>query len=122
MSDIDVHWLEVDKETGEVYRFFVTEYGAPKYDSDSNLAMVPCHAEDMLDVPALKGQIYNFETGKTEDSDISWNYKLEIQLEQTDWMVIRHRDQLDLMVTPSMSPDEYRELLQWRESLRRDMR
>jgi len=118
----ETHWLEVDKRSGEIYRFFVDGQQIPKYKEEDVVTMVPVSPQDMIDVPSIEGQIYNFQTGQTEDSDISWNKKIVMQLDQTDWMVQRHIDQMHLGVEPSMPPDEYRELLLWRENLRRSHR
>jgi hypothetical protein len=118
----DVHWLEVDKETGEIYRFYVTDYGLSNIDDDAPVVLVPCRATDMIDVPTMQGQLYDFDTGKTLDSDISWNNKLKFQLTETDWIATRHRDQQDLGVNTTLTDEEYKEFLEWRESLRRDMR
>lgn len=75
--------------------------------------------------------------GKIKDSDnylflngkyVSKNKSLELQvtenhdarsyLVQTDWLVIRHRDQVDLGLETSLSDDEYRELLEKRQTAR----
>ena len=39
-------------------------------------------------------------------------------LADSDWMVIRHRDQVEGGVTPSLPPEKYAELLAYREALR----
>ena len=112
------HWLEVNKETGEIIRFFVDEFRIPEHPDDHILTMVPVETEDMLDTHVIQGQLYDFQTGKVVDSDLSWNTKLEQQLLQTDWLVTRHRDQVELGIETSMTADEYKELLEFRQNLR----
>lgn len=41
-----------------------------------------------------------------------------IYLEQTDWLVTRHRDQQTLSVVTSMTDDEYQDLLKKRQEAR----
>lgn len=42
-------------------------------------------------------------------------------LDKTDWKVTRHRDQLDIGITPSLTDEEYRVLLtkrqEWRDGI-----
>ncbi len=116
------HWLEVNKETTEIIRFFVDDIRIPSYDDDHILVVVPVESEDMIDTHIINGQLYDFQTGKVIDSDLSWNFKLEQQLIQTDWLVTRHRDEIDLGVETKLSESEYKDLLQFRQDLRKQSR
>ncbi len=116
------HWLEVNKETAEIIRFFVDDVHIPSYEDDHIFVMVPVESEDMLDTHIINGQLYDFQTGKVTDSDLSWNFKLEQQLIQTDWLVTRHRDEIDLGVETKLSESEYKDLLQFRQDLRKQSR
>lgn len=112
------HWLEVNKETREIIRFFVDDLHIPSYPDEHFLTMVPVESDDMVDTHIIQGQLYDFQTGKVVDSDLSWNFKLDQQLQQTDWLVTRHRDQVELGIETSLNEDEYKELLMFRQSLR----
>lgn len=112
------HWLEVNKETREIIRFFVDDLRIPSYEDEHHLVMVPVETEDMIDTHIVRGQLYNFQTGKVEDSDLSWNSKIEQELLNTDWLVTRHRDQVELGINTTLSDDEYKELLMYRQNLR----
>jgi len=66
----------------------------------------------------VEGQVFNPETGGIDDTELSLSVKAENELRLTDWKVIRHRDQVDLGATTSLTNDEYLELLQHRQNLR----
>ena len=46
------------------------------------------------------------------------NAEAKTYLDSTDWLVIRHKDQLDLGITPSLTDEEYKQLLTDRQSAR----
>ena len=111
-------WITVHKESQEVLEFFAEGITAPSYPTDHAIGVYPVEKEDMVDGHLTRGQIYNFETGKIEDTILSINLKCEHELRLTDWMVIRHRDQVDLCIDTSLSKEEYKELLERRQYLR----
>lgn len=46
------------------------------------------------------------------------NLEAQQFLDSTDWMVVRHRDQQDMGITPSMTGEEFQELLRKRQMAR----
>lgn len=42
-------------------------------------------------------------------------------LNATDWKVVRHRDQIDLNITPSLTNEEYITLLEYRQKAREEV-
>jgi hypothetical protein len=40
------------------------------------------------------------------------------KLYETDWMVVRHKDQLDLGIITTLTNDQYQKLLAYRQQLR----
>ena len=112
------HHLKVRKETGEIIEFFVQGYPPPNLPDDDEFGIFPVRPEDMIDDHIIQGQVYNIETYKVEDTQISLNKKAETFLNKTDWLVQRHREQVDLGIETSLSHQEYGELLNERQSVR----
>ena len=88
--------VKVKKDTGAIIEFFVQGYPPPTLDEDSEFIIYPVRPEDMIDDHIIQGQVYNPETYKVEDTQISLNKKAEGFLKDTDWLVQRHREQVDL--------------------------
>ena len=49
---------------------------------------------------------------------INTNIEAKNYLSDTDWLVIRHRDQLDLKLQTSLTEDQYHDLLNKRQAAR----
>ena len=90
----------------------------PEIPEDSPFAIYPVSPETMVDDGIINGQIYNVETGMVEDTQLSINLKAETELQKSDWMVNRHRDQKDMGIPTSLSEQDFIELLKWRQHLR----
>ena len=115
------HLISVVKQTGEVLEFFAGGEGAPTYSLDHPIAIYPVEPEDLIDGHITRGQRYNDQTGRVEETVLSINLKCETFLKQSDWLVTRHRDQRDLGIETSLTQDDYLNVLrqrqQWREMI-----
>lgn len=112
------HHIKVYKETGEIVEFFVQGYPPPILDENSDFEIYPLRPEDMVDDHIISGQVFNQETFKVEDTQISLNTKYENFLNQTDWIVSRHREQVELGEKTSLTSEEYTGLIQERQRIR----
>lgn len=54
----------------------------------------------------------------TLETQINTNAEARKYLKNTDWLVIRHRDQVDLALETSLTEDEYKEILEKRQEAR----
>lgn len=113
-----IHHIQVKKDTGEIVDFWASGIPVPEIPEDNPFAIYPISPENMVDDGIINGQIYNIETGMVEDTQLSINLKAETELQKSDWMVNRHRDQKDLGVPTSLTDQDYIELLKWRQHLR----
>ena len=110
--------VKVVKETGEIVEYYVEGIPVPELDENDFLAIYPLTSDDMIDNAIIRGQVYNAETGKIEDTVLSINIKCEDKLKQSDWMILRHIEQRTLGHKTSISESEFMDLLVWRQSLR----
>src|SRR5512145_2151148 len=74
----------------------------------------------MDDPFSVLGKTYSngefIETAPTaEEKQWENNFNHRLYLRDTDWMVIRHREQLDAGITPSLTDAEYAELMAKRQ-------
>tara|TARA_R110002167_G_scaffold135451_3_gene321924 strand:- start:552 stop:881 length:330 start_codon:yes stop_codon:yes gene_type:complete len=82
-------------------------------DNSDNAIMV--HESGKLDSTLLGKGFYVVLDNKIGFSNKYWAID---RLKRTDWKVTKHRDQIALNITPSMTDEEYQSLLQNRESWR----
>ena len=73
------------------------------------------HEEGKLDSVLLGRGFYVLTNGRISFSDKYWAID---RLKRTDFKVTRHRDQIALGITPSLTDEEYQELLTNRQAWR----
>lgn len=113
--------IKILKRTGEIMDFWAEGIPVEDLPDTSDYEIIPLVREDLLDEAIIRGQIFNTKTRKIEDTVFSRNLKAEQFLKDTDWVVTRHRDQLDMGMKPSMSHHEFMELLQIRQRKREEI-
>ena len=115
---IQMMHIKVLKRTGEIMDFWAEGIPVEDLPETSDYEVIPLLREDLLDESLIRGQVFNMKTRKIEDTVFSRNLKAEQFLKDTDWVVMRHRDQLDAGMQTSMTQNEYLELLQIRQHKR----
>lgn len=115
---IQMMHIKVLKRTGEILDFWAEGIPVEDLPETSDFEVIPLLREDLLDESLIRGQVFNMKTRKIEDTVFSRNLKAEQFLKDTDWVVMRHRDQLDAGMQTSMTQNEYLELLQIRQHKR----
>jgi hypothetical protein len=113
--------IKVLKTTGEIMDFWAEGIPVEDLPETSDFEIVPLLREDLDDGALIRGQIFNMKTRKIEDTVFSRNLKAEQFLKDTDWVVTRHRDQLMLGIKPSMTSEEFMELLRIRQAKREEI-
>lgn len=113
--------IKVLKKTGEIMDFWAEGIPVEDLPDTSDYEVVPLLREELLDEGIIRGQIFNTKTRKIEDTVFSRNLKAEQLLKDTDWMVTRHRDQLDMGIKTSMTHNEFLELLHIRQAKREEI-
>lgn len=98
--DDDNNWYEIPEELLEV--------GYPFYVLENSVLRAPTPEEKDQD-------LYELNTPMVK-SDLSRN--IELFLNQTDWLVTRHRDQVDAGSTTSLTTTEFQDLVNYRGYLR----
>ena len=66
----------------------------------------------------VQGQVFDVETGAIIDTATSLAHAARDDLNNSDWKVIRHRDQVDAGIPTSLTDEEYQSLLAWRQERR----
>jgi len=81
------------------------------------------------DLPAIQWCLENFEMIKQkalereaamigDEDQYTWNNERLTALSMTDWMVLRHRDQVELQQPTTLTSEQYQQLLVYRQQLR----
>ena len=71
--------------------------------------------DGIIDEDIIRDGAYEVVDGSVQ---LSEKYLCKRNLDNTDWKMIRHRDQIDLSIETSLSVEEYTELLNKRQTWR----
>ncbi len=98
----------------------LTESGVLKIDENMYIPSEPLN-KDWQEYLAWvsKGNVPNPIPGPTEEEVMRYNIdKRNSMLSRTDWIVTRHRDQIDANLATSYNEKQYEMVLNWRQALR----
>ena len=91
----------INKETGEIF----------KGEIDSEL-------EHLEEYPFREATQEDIDAKQAKNEQENINKEAKTFLNQTDWQVIRHRDQLAMGIETSLTTEGFKELLQQRQEAR----
>jgi len=98
--------------------FIIEHQGLTPVETDSALYMLEDHEELQDDVIVDISDIDDYIAKTAEVLSDSATAKRDRLLGHTDWICARHRDQIEAGIDTTLTPEEYSEVLAYRQALR----
>lgn len=96
----ETDWYEVPEE--------LLESGHPFYVLENSVLRAPTSEEKEQDLYEMNTPMVRYDLGRN----------IELFLNQTDWLITRHREQVDAGATTSLTTTEFQDLVNYRDYLR----
>lgn len=98
-------------------KFYKSHSGAV-YAYESSAERGKLGSPDLIEMNAKEIEAHLNPKPTSEQLDLEARAERSILFAETDWMVIRHRDEIEEGVTASLSPEQYSSIQAYRRALR----